>query len=94
MQMVVDGDSSFHTGWLARFLGLPRFLPGAGAMKDGDVKAFGDGWDMAEETLAGALNPIVLGNVYAAFTAMRSVRQAYTGWIDDAGEDVKLPEVV
>ena len=31
---------------------------------------------------------------HAAFTAMRSVRQAYTGWIDDAGEDVKLPEVV
>lgn len=83
MQMAIDGNNSFHTGWLARFLGLPRFLPGAAAMKAGDVRAFEDGWDTCQETPEDARA--------AAFYRMKSERQAYSGWIDDAGEDVDLP---
>ena len=83
MQMVVDGNNSFHTGLLARLLGLPRWLPGAGAIKAGDLAAFLDGRDMADET------PDDLR--YSALHRMVEARQAHVGWIDDNGEDLELP---
>jgi predicted nucleotidyltransferase len=95
MQMVIDGNNSFHTGWLARFLGLPRFCPGAAARKTEDVDIFLDGWDMCDETLRPTVAPrtdfVIAGIVYGAFRDMLGRKQAHAGWINDDGEDVVLP---
>lgn len=50
MNIAVDGKNCFCVGWATRFLGLPRTHPHAKALKEGDLAAFLDGWDMCDET--------------------------------------------
>ncbi len=54
MNIQVDGDNAFHTGWLARFLGLPKEHPKPPSDLDGGGdsyrRGFEDGWNTCNET--------------------------------------------
>ena len=79
MSIVVDGNNFFHTGWIARFLNLPRNHPSASALKTGDLAAFYDGWDMCDDTPETG-NP----NRLTAFYGMSRMEQASVTWVSDA----------
>ena len=81
MNIAVDGNNFFHTGWLARMLALPREHPHASALKPGDVAAFQDGWDMCHETPEDAR--------LTAFYAMLSNDQATACWVDDDNNEIE-----
>lgn len=83
MNIAIDGNNFFHTGWLARLLGLPREHPVASALKPGDVAAFQDGWDMCDETPADG-RPSRL----TAYYAMLQNGQAVAYWVDDDNNEL------
>jgi hypothetical protein len=73
VKICVDGDNAFHTGWLARFLAMPKEHPSAQSLKAEYVAAFNEGWEMCDETG----NPSAL---YNAFERMKSLGQASVEW--------------
>lgn len=83
MNICVDGNNFFHTGWLTCFLGLPRAHPCASALKSGDAEAFEDGWDMCAETPDHG-RP----NKLDAFCGMVAHKQAVVCWVDDDNNEV------
>ena len=54
MFISVEGNNPFHTGWLARFLGLPKEHPWPPPNLDSSGNnyklAFEDGWETCDET--------------------------------------------
>jgi hypothetical protein len=89
MNICVDGNNDFHTGWLAKFLGLPKKHP----RLDGErAKAFSDGWDTcleteileARESGKWSAFPGVVG----AFREMVKRGQASVIWVDDNNNEI------
>jgi hypothetical protein len=84
MNLAVDGNNAFHVGWLTRFLGLPKKLPAASAVKSEYLSAFFDGWEMCDETpISGTPNRL------DAFYAMRKLEQASAFWVDDENNEIE-----
>lgn len=82
MNIAVEGNNFFHTGWLACFLGLPRKHPRAAALKSCDVASFEDGWDTCHETVIDGLRVV-------AFRRMVVAKQAEAFWQDDDGNPIE-----
>ena len=86
MNIAVDGNNFFHTGWLARLLGLPRRHPSAPCLRDGDVAMFLDGWDMCNETPERGCP-----NRLTAYYEMLKRGQAAAVWVDDDNNEIVEP---
>ncbi len=82
MFIAVDGNNSFHVGWLARVLGLPRIVPWVYQTRPENEHAFLDGWDTANDTPA--------EDWIHALEGMKANRQAFVFWCDDEGNEVKV----
>ena len=80
MNIAIDGNNFFHTGWMTRLLGLPRQHPAAGALKSGDLLAFEDGWDTCDETPT-------CDRLYALLK-MIDLGQVAVRWVNDENEEV------
>jgi hypothetical protein len=83
VNIALDGKNLFHTGWLTRFVGLPKTIPGAAALRDSDLAAFEEGWDTCNETGVPA-GP----NAHAAFYAMKDSGDVVSYWQDDDGNEI------
>ncbi len=81
MNIAVDGNNSYHTGWLACFLGLPRRHPGMEereillASEGAWTRGFLEGWDTCNET------PVEWR--CKALPEMVRSGQALVYWVDD-----------
>jgi hypothetical protein len=84
VNIAVDGNSFFHTGWLACMLGLPRGLPGAVACRQNEVDCFLDGWDTCSVTPAYAR--------MEAYYRMQELGQAVACWVDDQNDEIQGPQ--
>jgi hypothetical protein len=80
MNIYVDGNNFFHTGWLARFLGLPRTPPRPGTMGDAERDAWLEGWDICNETST--------ADRIEAYYRMLAVGHVVAVWVDDDNENL------
>lgn len=83
MNIAVDGNF-FYLGWMACFLGLPRKHPAAPALKQGDLDAFLDGWDMCMDTPTHG-RPARLEAFYDELKAGHIVVM----WVDDDNREIQ-----
>lgn len=81
MNIAVDGNNHFNTGWLTRFMNLPREAPGLDVLKEFDKKAFQEGWDMCDET-----SPLYRS---IAFYRMLEMGLLRAFWVDDDNNEIE-----
>lgn len=80
LNIYVDGNTFFNTGWLARFLGLPSSYYPCGAVKDSQIAEFLSGWL--------ACDAMAIDVRYEELVRRKADGRAIVCWVNDRNEEI------